>query len=607
NISATSPMVFNGGTLNGTGTITGDVNNAGGTLSPGLSPGTINITGNYTQGSTATMAIELAGATAGQFDVVNVTGGVTLDGTFSVALINGYVPTNGTSWTPFTFATRIGDFASKPPVTFANGHGSIIETYTPTSLVLTAVVTPQSTDLSAGMSGPATVNAGAPLSYAITITNGGTDPTSGTTTVVDTLPAGATGASGSGTGWTCGAPSGGMITCTSTDVIANGGTYPTLTISMTAPANGGSITNSATVSSPNDSNGANNTASATTTVIAQADLGITKNGPSGVTAGQNVVFTIAVTNNGPSTATGVTVSDPTPANLTFVSNSGSCTSAYPCNLGTLTNGQTATITSTYSTSPNFSGNVTNTTTVSANENDPNNTNNAASATTNVGAQSDLSINKTGPASANTGQNITYTVTVTNAGPSPATSVAVSDTTPTGLAFISNSGACATAYPCNLGTLSAGQTATITSMYSVPSNFAGTSVTNTAKVSSAVNDPNSANNTSSATTAIGAQTDLSVTKSGPTQASPGNNITYTIVVTNGGGTPAPNVTVTDPTPAGTTFVSNSGACTTAFPCNLGTLNPNQSATITSTFNVPANYSGTTVTNTASVSSSIGDPN
>src|SRR5205085_2686615 len=281
-------------------------------------------------------------------------------------------------------------------------------------------------------------------------------------------------------------------------------------------------------------------------------------------------------------------------------------SAYPCNLGTLTNGQTATITSTYSTSPNFSGNVTNTTTVSANENDPNNTNNTASATTNVGAQSDLSINKTGPASANTGQNITYTVTVTNAGPSPATSVAVSDTTPTGLAFISNSGACATAYPCNLGTLSAGQTATITSTYSVPSNFAGTSVTNTAKVSSAVNDPNSANNTSSATTAIGAQTDLSVTKSGPTQASPGNNITYTIVVTNGGGTPAPNVTVTDPTPAGTTFVSNSGACTTAYPCNLGIVKSGFVVHIFSTYSVqaPAN---TSVTNTATASSSTPDSN
>ena len=144
------------------------------------------------------------------------------------------------------------------------------------------------------------------------------------------------------------------------DGIASSSAYPTLTISMTAPANGGSISNSATVSNPNDSNGANNTASASTTVIAQADLQVVKSGPSGVTAGQNIIYTVVVTNNGPSSATGVSVADPTPANLTFVSNSGACTGAYPCGLGTLANGQSATITSTYSTSGTFSGNVTNT-------------------------------------------------------------------------------------------------------------------------------------------------------------------------------------------------------------------------------------------------------
>jgi len=601
-----NPFALNGGTLNGSGNITGNVNNVGGTVAPGFSPGTIAITGNYSQGSAASMNIELAGTSAGQYDLVNVSGAATLDGTLNVTLLS-FTPNNGDSWQPLTFASRSGDFATKNLPTFDGTHGSITSSYTPTSLVLTAVVTPQSSDLAIIVSAPLSVNAGSSLSYTVQITNNGPDPTSGTTTVVDTLPAGVTGASGSGTNWSCGAPSGGTITCTSTDVIASTGTFPNLTFTMTAPPNSGTASDTATVSNANDSNGANNSATGNTTVNAVTDLQITKSGPGGVTSGQNISYTVTVRNNGPSTATGVTVSDPTPANLTFVSNSGACTSAYPCSLGTLAAGQSMTITSTYSTSANFSGNVTNTATVSGTESDPNNTNNSASATTNVGTQADLTITKVGPASANTGQNITYTVSVKNNGPSDATSVVVSDTTPTGLAFISNSGGCTTAYPCSLGTIISGQTVTISSTYSVPANFSGTGVTNTASVTSAINDPNTTDNSASASTAIGQNTDLSISKSGPTTASPGQNIVYTITVTNNGGVAAPNVTVTDATPTGTTFVSNTGACTSAFPCNIGTLNPNTSATITSTFNVPANFTGTQVTNTASVASGIGDPN
>ena len=52
-------------------------------------------------------------------------------------------------------------------------------------------------------------------------------------------------------------------------------------------------------------------------------------------AGTNVVYTITVTNAGPSDAAGVTLADPTPPGLTFVSNAGDCTTAFPCALGTL--------------------------------------------------------------------------------------------------------------------------------------------------------------------------------------------------------------------------------------------------------------------------------
>jgi len=598
NITSATTVNLSGGTLNGAGTLTANLQNDA-TVAPGSpsTTGTINLIGNYTQGSGGKLSVKLNGSSS--FDVLAVSGTSTIDGTFTAAL--NYTPVIGTQFTVLTFASRTGDFATYTL------PAMITSSYTPTSLVLTAVA-PQ-TDLAAFMNGQSTVSATSPLSYPIIIQNNGPNTTAGTTTVVDTLPAGVTGVSGSGTGWTCGAPSGGTITCTSTDAIANAGSYPTLTISMNAPPNSGSITNSATVSSPYDSNGSNNTASNNTTVTGVADVQVVKSGPAGVVAGQNIVYTVTVTNNGPSTANGVVAFDSTPANLTFVSNSGDCTTAYPCFLNTITAGQSKVITSTYSTSPSFNGNVTNTALIlqAAPGHDPNNSNDSSSVTTNVGAQADLSISKTGTASAVPGQNITYTITVTNNGPSPATSTVVSDPAPAGVAFVSNSGACTTAYPCSLGTLASGQTATITSTYTVPSNYTSPAVSNTASVSSSVNDPNLADNNSTATTTIVQQADLQITKSGPPSASPGNLIAYTVTVTNLGPSTAGSIVVSDTTPAGLTFVSNSGACTGTYPCSIAPLNAGQSATITSTYSIPSNYAGTSVTNTATVSSAAVDNN
>ena len=600
-IAVTLPLLLNGGVLNGAGTLTGNLNNNKGNVAPAgaSSVGTINITGSYTQGSGATLATELASASS--YDILAVGGSSTLDGTLNVTLLGGYLPANGATFQPLTFASRSGDFATKNLPTWAGTHGSMSASYIPTALVLTAVVTPPSADLSLGMTGPASINAGAPLSYVVTVTNNGLDPSSGTVTVANTLPAGATAASGSGSGWVCGAPSAGVITCTSSATIANGGSFPLLTFSMTAPANGGSVSNSATVSSSFDGTPGNNTGSVNTNVVAQADLSITKTGPTGVTAGQNIVYTIVATNNGPSAATGVQVSDPQPANLTFVSNSGACTTAYPCNLGTLTSGQSVTITSTYSTSPTFSGNVTNTATVSATTSDPNNSNNSISFTTNIGAQSNLSVVKTGPASTNPGQNITYTIVVNNAGPSPATGTTVSDPTPVGVAFISNTGGCTTPYPCSLGTLASGQSATITTTYSVPPTYSGGAIINTASVSSSVNDPNNTDNSSTVTTTVGAAADVGISKTGPASVSLGQNIAYTITVSDFGPSTATGVVVSDPTPPGLTFVSASGGGCTTFPCTIGALPVGPPVTITAIFNVPANYAGASITNTASVAS------
>ena len=51
NLQFTSPFPLHGGTLEGAGTVTGSVNNTGGTISPGQGPGLMTITGNYTRAS----------------------------------------------------------------------------------------------------------------------------------------------------------------------------------------------------------------------------------------------------------------------------------------------------------------------------------------------------------------------------------------------------------------------------------------------------------------------------------------------------------------------------------------------------------------------------
>lgn len=85
--------------VGGRGTISGDLNNrAGGVVTPGNSPGTLSITGDFTQDELSSLLIELAGDTSGLFDVLDVAGTAALAGTVEVALLNGFSPTPGDSF-----------------------------------------------------------------------------------------------------------------------------------------------------------------------------------------------------------------------------------------------------------------------------------------------------------------------------------------------------------------------------------------------------------------------------------------------------------------------------------------------------------------------------
>ena len=64
-----------------------------------------------------------------------------------------------------------------------------------------------------------------------------------------------------------------------------------------------------------------------------ADLAVTKTAPATITAGVAYDYTVTVTNNGPSNATGTVLSDTLPAGATFVGATGAtCTAAVSCPL-----------------------------------------------------------------------------------------------------------------------------------------------------------------------------------------------------------------------------------------------------------------------------------
>jgi len=63
-----------GGAVSGSGTIAGGLNNVGGTLAPGNSPGRFTIQGDYSQSSVGTLLMESAGASEGEFDVLTIAG-----------------------------------------------------------------------------------------------------------------------------------------------------------------------------------------------------------------------------------------------------------------------------------------------------------------------------------------------------------------------------------------------------------------------------------------------------------------------------------------------------------------------------------------------------
>ncbi len=293
---------------------------------------------------------------------------------------------------------------------------------------------------------------------------------------------------------------------------------------------------------------------------ATADLALTKTvSDAAPNVGDQITFTVTLTNNGPDDATGVQVTDLLPAGLTLVS-------ATPSQ-GTYTPGSgiwdLATVTVSTPQSLAIVARVdspdarTNTATITGTPLfDPDTANNSASATE-TPQQADLALTKTvSDPTPNVGDQITFTVTLTNNGPDDATGVQVTDVLPTGLAIVSATPSQGT-YDNLSGLWTVGTITPVTPQtLSILATVEGPDAqTNTANVSDSDQfDPNTANNSASATESP-QQADLALTKT-VSDATPnvGDQITFTVTLTNNGPDDATGVQVTDVLPTGLAIVS-----------------------------------------------------
>jgi len=468
-------------------------------------------------------------------------------------------------------------------------------------------------DLTISKNGPTSVVTTSPMTYTLTINNIGT-ANADNVKVVDTVPAGLTAISATGTSlFTCGVV-GQTVTCTGGRV--NFGSNATVTINATSPAATGTITNTASVDPDNtiaETNELNNTSALVNTAVTAANptpnlsIELTDDssvlagaGPDPVTPGSLLTYKILVTNNSPYRADDVNIVDGTQGMVassmvaTFVvtngtiGNFGGCSvngSQAKCVASTLQAGGTILMTVSGQVIQGAGSTLLDTATVSGTiKNKGQNTTDSEITTVKPGI--DLTITKVDspdpvcahswPAAAPPATflpspvclgGLTYVFVVGNSGIQTATGVLVRDPLPPNTIFDSFTapgfaGGCGVdsnnVLTCTNGTINPESTSTITIVLVAPPGI-GT-VNNTVYVdpNNAIFEADEANNTANATTLVQTGIDLTVDKIqnfNPIATS--GTETYTIRVDNVGPQDATGITVRDILPSGTIFRTASG--------------------------------------------------
>ena len=378
--------------------------------------------------------------------------------------------------------------------------------------------------------------------YVITVTNNGPDDATGVV-VNDILPDGLIFISATGTG--------SYDANTGIWIIGNLANKGTVTLTITAKINlTGSVTNNVNVTGNEDETDlTNNNDSVTTVIPPAADLVVDKEIVSSGNYSDEIIYTITVTNRGPDDATGVTVTDKLPGSLIFISsdnpNYNSANGVWT--IGNLAVGDSVTLTITAKI--NGTGIIENDAVVSGNEYDHNLTNNDDSVTSDIPPVTDLVLDKTITTDEIiAGDYINYVITITNVGVDAALDVILHDSIPSILEDVE--------YRINNGdwqeftgdiylrTILGNSKVTVEIRGIVNSGYLG-NITNFANVSTSTSETDYTNNNDTVTGEVTAITDLKVVKeANDLTVVAGDNITYTVTITNYGPSDAVNVELRD---------------------------------------------------------------
>lgn len=420
------------------------------------------------------------------------------------------------------------------------------------------------------------VRLGDTIDYVIRVGNApGASASSGTITVTDTPGPGINVDRYFGTGWVCSRNPSGVITCTTTQVIAPSAFAESITVGGVVTSDvGPTLVNSATVAGGGDIVSSNNSAT-DTAVVVRPELTLQKTHTGNFIRGQaGATYQLRVINNSTVPTYGaISVVEQPPAGMTVTALSGS---GWGCTLGNLTcstNDASQPITVTVSVSATAPPLLTNSATVSGGGDNTPADNTASDATAIVGPV-DLLLTKTASAgSFYRGQtDAMFTLAVLNQGGSPTVGpIQVVETPPAGMTITAMSGA---GWTCEVPTLTCTRTAAIEANASFPitvtasiSNTAPAELTNSATVSGG-GDNTPGSNTGTVTVRVDVP-DLTLTKTHAGNFFRGQtNAQYTLTVVNT--TSAPSVgthTVVEAPPAGLTVTAMSGS---GWTCNVGAL-------------------------------------
>ena len=539
------------------------------TPDPVASGGTINYTVKVTnKGQLDAHDVVLSDVVPAQVSLISVTpsqgavtsivgwnitaslGTIAAGGTATLAIVAQVSPSTGTTLTD-SASVRLDEIDSTP----ADDSASVTTRVAPVA------------DLALSMSAsPAQLDVGGSLTFTMVASNQGPSPA---TNVVVALPL------GPGVTFTSAQSSSGTASFAAGQVTASLGTLApneqaTVTVVLQAVASG-TFSATASLSSDNaDPTPANNTATASALLLPVADLSvaITAN-PSPVADGQNLIYTIIATNQGPDPASGVTLSDFLPTGATLVSFSSSMSVApsfadgvVTLAVGDLASGATATLFVTVSPTAPPGTILSNSATVAAKEDDPTAADNSATTFTPVRPVSNLGLTMTPDASSvPIGQPLHYSLVVTNLGPADEPDATVTTLIPSVVEMLSattSQGNGASVQDgvlyAGLGPIPVGGSATVTLEVAPESSALGL-LTMTAAAQGYNVQIDSSQAQASATVTVTASSGLSVAiKPQETTALQDQNLTYQLVVTNAGPSADSNVIATSFLPLNTVFVS-----------------------------------------------------